>query len=106
MAGTQFIIFINSQAVLNKFKRMYDKDVELFYKDPLNKVKHNKPIDYWTYVSRHTDRGSAQAKSYNAFYKKFGKETVEKVKRAVIDYVTMKTNKVVLPSEVEKYLNS
>ena len=104
--GSQYVIFSYSQAQFNALREKYDEAVEAFYKDPLNKVKNNKPIDYWQYANKFVDVDISEVKSFKTFSDKFGQETVNTVRDAVINYATMKTNKLELPPEVEKYLNS
>ncbi len=77
-----------------------------FNKDPLNKVRKNKPMDFWTYVSQATEYQNVTSPSIKIFLKKFSEEDIEKTKQAMCDYIQFKSSKINLPKKVEKYLNS
>lgn len=93
-------------SAINFYAIEYQKYVERFNKDPLNKVRKNQPLKFWDYVGTKTRWDSVTSNAWTAFKKKFPQKTIDKTKQAIIDYATMKTLKLQLPKEVESYLNS
>lgn len=88
------------------FDSEYKKYVERFNKDPLNKIRKNKPLNFPDYVGTISKLETVTSEPWLAFKAKFSKEILEKTEKNIIDYATMKSLKLEIPKEVEAYLNS
>lgn len=84
----------------------YKDYVTRFNKDPMNRMKGNKPLSLNEFLKSQLEVSYAQAESRNAFVRKFNEDTRAKVRQSITDYAMMKTNKLELPDEVAEYLNS
>lgn len=84
----------------------YKDYVTRFNKDPMNRMKGNKPQSLNEYLKSHLETSYSKAESRDAFVRKFSEDTIAKVRQSLADYAMMKTNKLELPPEVVEYLNS
>ena len=88
------------------FESEYKKYIERFNKDPLNKIRKNKPLKFLDYVGTVSKLEYVSSKPWIAFKTKFPKETIEKTIQTILDYATMKSLKLQIPKEIGTYLDS